>query len=246
MLDISDLIAAVQEAVSEAAEQVHQKNLALLDYYFEPAESDPEPDGLGRDHDRGHDRDHDGDRDRDREKHAHHRARDPGEPGRSQPRLPPASFARSLHAAPARMEASVAGAAAAAARGIPPGREPPGGGEKDGGDGPRGPIKPKMTIVRYPVMTENGPTTHDVWVPLISLLPQSQLALKELRLKLKVEPTEGGKGLRLAFPGRRSWFTPAREEYGEVEIVIEGTQTPAGRSELIEGYTKGLRSQIPG
>lgn len=226
MLDISDLIAAVQEAVSEAAEQVHQKNLALLDYYFEPAEIEPD--------------------ERDREKRAPRQPADRGESSRDQPRLPPASFARSLHGTPARTEASAAGAAAAAARGIPPGREPPGGYEKAGGDGPRGPIQPKMTIVRYPIMTENGPTTHDVWVPLISLLPQSQLALKELRLKLKVEPTEGGKGLRLAFPGRRSWFTPAREEYGEVEIVIEGTQTPAGRTELIEGYTKGLRSQIPG
>ncbi|WP_339747434.1 hypothetical protein [uncultured Maricaulis sp.] len=222
MLDISELIAAVQEAVSEAAEQVHQKNLELLDNYFEPSDIDPN------------------DRDLNREKHAAHH----DEPDRRQPRFPLASFAQSLRRAPPAE--SVAAAAAAAASGIPPGREPPGNDRKRDDDNPRGPIQPKMVVVRYPIATENGPTTHDVWVPLISLLPQSQLELKELRLTLKVEPTEGGKGLRLAFPGRRTWFSPARDDYGQVEIVIEGTQTPVGRTELIEGYNKVLRAQIPG
>lgn len=140
---------------------------------------------------------------------------------------PPASLRRALHCGPPRK---------------PPDRAS----KSEEPSEPSGPLRPKMAVLQYPVMGPDGATTQDVWVPLISIVPQSQLALDELKLTLKVEMAESGDSLKLSVPNRNRWWNRGGDEVGTVEIVIKSEVTNPGRMEIVEGYTKALRAQIPG
>jgi hypothetical protein len=128
-------------------------------------------------------------------------------------------------------------------------KRPPSGptGRGDEPEEPRGALRPKMAVLQYPVVGPNGPETQDVWVPLLAIVPQNQLALDELKLTLKVEVSENGSNLRIAMPKRHSWFSRSSpSDVGTVEITIKAEPTTAGRMDVIDGYEKALRSQIPG
>ncbi|MCC5996994.1 MAG: hypothetical protein JJU18_11580 [Oceanicaulis sp.] len=130
---------------------------------------------------------------------------------------------------------------------------------------PEGPpvLRPRMVAFEYPVETEDGPAVHTAFAPLVSLTGIQALEIAEFRLTLKVLIAEDGETVSLAFPGspqsgasgqgrrkRRSGDAdePAGPdpETGTIEIVLKSVDPPGGFYEIIRGYDRALRANIPG
>lgn len=126
---------------------------------------------------------------------------------------------------------------------------------------PEGPLVPRMIQIDFPRVTENGPTVHTVQVPLISIAPPESLYLAEFRVRMKVEfDLDPEKATRLRVtPARpeksrtapeadsdgKTSPEPARE-FAEIEILIKHGQEPGGLTDVIQGYDRALRAEIPG
>ena len=126
---------------------------------------------------------------------------------------------------------------------------------------PEGPLVPRMIQMEFPRVTEHGPTVHTVQVPLISIAPPESLYLAEFRVRMSVEfDLDGDKaaGLRVA-PARpqRPKTAPDVEsdaktspepvrEFAEIEILIKHGDEPGGLTDIIRGYDRALRAEIPG
>lgn len=119
-------------------------------------------------------------------------------------------------------------------------------------------LKPKMVSVQYPKMTKNGPQIHTVYVPLISLVPISQIHLSELKFKVELELSIVENKLQVSFPaktGNTESQTDSDSDHNTsdhntsvatLEICINTITRPAGMTHLIEGFDRALRAQIPG
>lgn len=141
----------------------------------------------------------------------------------------------------------------------------------DGGDPPPAPppvpqgpplLTPRMVAFEYPVDTPDGPAVHTAFAPLVSLTGMQALEIAEFRMVLKVHVAEDGETVSIAFPGapqtgaagrrRRSRedgeAAPALSdtEAGTIEIVLRSVDPPSGFYEIIRGYDRALRANIPG
>lgn len=114
-------------------------------------------------------------------------------------------------------------------------------------------LKPKMVSVQYPKMTKNGPQIHTVHVPLISLVPISQIYLSELKFKVDLELGIVENNLQISFPAKKGNTESCADgdsdnntSVATLEICINTTTRPVGMNHLIEGFDRALRAQIPG
>lgn len=152
--------------------------------------------------------------------------------------------------------------------GLPPGR----GGDRGGSQPPppapprpEGPplLRPRLVAFEYPVDTEDGPAVHTAFAPLVSLTGTQAMEIAEFRMTLKVMIAEDGETVSLAFPGSpqsgasgraRGRRKPGEEdepsgpdtETGTIEIVLKSVDPPGGFYEIIRGYDRALRANIPG
>lgn len=116
-------------------------------------------------------------------------------------------------------------------------------------------LRPKMVGIEYPKETIDGPASHVVYVPLISLAPMSMGELTELRFSTELELNVVEDKLQIGFPAPPASTPDDGEGDGDseeiraratLEIVIKGSKPPEGWTKVIEGYDRALRAQIPG
>ena len=110
-----------------------------------------------------------------------------------------------------------------------------------------GKLKPRMVTVEYPNQTENGIEYLNVEVPLITLSPITMSHIEKATLKANFEMEIVDDELQINFTNReRSAFGKRNKSTrGQLEITIAPTESPEGLLQLIEGYEKVLKSQIP-
>lgn len=113
-------------------------------------------------------------------------------------------------------------------------------------------LKPKTMQMAFPDKDQNGPKISYVDVPLITLTPISSTKVQEVNIKANLEVTANDQNdLFVAFPAQSSGniFSKSKEKNNanvEIEIKLQGDETPEGLQKLIEGYERSLRAQIPG
>ncbi|WP_404339064.1 DUF2589 domain-containing protein [Pseudoalteromonas mariniglutinosa] len=113
-------------------------------------------------------------------------------------------------------------------------------------------LKPKTMQMAFPDKDHNGPKISYVDVPLITLTPISSPKIQEVSIKANLEVTANDENeLFVAFPkhSQGSLFAKSPEKSTanvEIEIKLQGGETPEGLQKLIEGYERSLRAQIPG
>lgn len=108
-----------------------------------------------------------------------------------------------------------------------------------------GTLTPKSVVVEYPNHTDKGIELIDVHVPLITLVPLSMSQVEKATIKANFDMQVVDDELQLSFSNkgdrRRSKWTR-----GTLEITIAPHETSDGLKQLVEGYEKALKSQIPG
>ncbi|MBH0020223.1 DUF2589 domain-containing protein [Pseudoalteromonas sp. SWXJ133] len=113
-------------------------------------------------------------------------------------------------------------------------------------------LKPKTMQMAFPDKDHNGPKISYVDVPIITLTPISSQKIHEVSIKANLEVTANDQNeLFVAFPKQtqRGIFSKSQERSTsnvEIEIKLQGGETPEGLQKLIEGYERSLRAQIPG
>ena len=136
-----------------------------------------------------------------------------------------------------------------------------------GKEGPSflGNYTPKMVAFEYPVMkpeSVKGPETHRVFVPLISIAPPATYYIDEVKVRLEIEmriDDDGEESFVLVAP---KGTTRAEQESGIaaaegaplqdlerpsfVEVVVRRGERAAGITQIVEGYDRALRAEIPG
>ena len=112
-------------------------------------------------------------------------------------------------------------------------------------------FRPKMVAMAFPSRTENGIESVIANVPLITLSPISTPRIKEIKFAADLNiTTDEDNEIRVAF------INPNKINQGQtfshtstntrLEITLTGEEPPEGLRQVIEGYEKALRSQIPG
>ncbi|MBI1264323.1 MAG: hypothetical protein GC187_06280 [Alphaproteobacteria bacterium] len=217
MISLESFVTAVKSAVHQAAHMAREQNLQMVYRFFE--------------------------------------VREPRAP-QPPPAPPPPGPARPQDGLPlAARKSRSAGAAGGGAGGEPPAVPP---------SDPEGPplLTPRMVAFEYPVDTPDGPAVHTTYAPLISLVGMQALEIAEFRMVLKVHLADDGKSVSIAFPGAPQTGAAARgrrsrpdgetapalsdTEAGTIEIVLRSVDPPSGFYEIIRGYDRALRANIPG
>lgn len=110
-------------------------------------------------------------------------------------------------------------------------------------------LKPKTVEMEFPYITELGMEKSYVQVPLIALTPIKVPEISELRISLNLEISLEDNELKVEFPNRNESHqkesTKVPSNLCSVDIVLQPTTGPEGLKNLIQGYEKSLRSQIP-
>ena len=135
----------------------------------------------------------------------------------------------------------------------------------DEGESFLGNYTPKMVAFEYPVMkpeSVKGPETHRVFVPLISIAPPATYYIDEVKVRLQIEmhiDEDGEESFVLVAPTgsaktARKGDLDAVEESplhdleipSFVEVVVRRGERAAGITQIVEGYDRALRAEIPG
>lgn len=111
-------------------------------------------------------------------------------------------------------------------------------------------LSPKMVAMRYPKETAQGPAEHTVYVPLISLIPNSNFQLSKLEVEIDLEIIEQENQVFTSFSQSKKGLFGTKADNNSnanarVKITIDPTGSTEGVSTIIEGYNKALRAQIP-
>lgn len=114
-------------------------------------------------------------------------------------------------------------------------------------------IKPKTVIIQYPKETANGFETHDVHVPILTLLPVTMPQISELKFTTDLELHLDDNGdLKVGFPSSKNATSllkkldeGERKSIATLEIVFNASNMSTGLQKIVEGYEKALRAQIP-
>ncbi len=120
-------------------------------------------------------------------------------------------------------------------------------------------LVPRMVKMQYPVETKSGYQHHDVYVPLISLIPISMPQVREVKIVTELEFALMDDEIVAGFPqrsekssARSSKFEEKKEVddqekfFSKIEITFDVMHGSDGLKKIIEGYDKALRAQIPG
>lgn len=111
----------------------------------------------------------------------------------------------------------------------------------------------KSVTIAYPHQTAHGIELVDVAVPLITLVPVNSTQLEKVKMKADFQLTMVNDELQLLFPKekppvKKGFFGVGKRQrgtFGEIEITITPCDSPSGLNDLIEGYEKALKAQIP-
>ncbi|MES2692612.1 MAG: DUF2589 domain-containing protein [Verrucomicrobiota bacterium] len=120
-----------------------------------------------------------------------------------------------------------------------------------------GKYAPKTVTIEYPVMLPmSAPVplekrVHEVIVPLISLVPPQNYYIEEMRVELNVEveiDSAGEVEFLLVSPGHAGASPTGGGERARarVEVLVKRGEAPATLVEIIKGYDRALRGQVPG
>lgn len=112
-------------------------------------------------------------------------------------------------------------------------------------------LVPLTVAMHYPMVTANGVEDHEVFVPLISLAPISNLQLSEIEIEMDLEILEKDGDLQVGFPQLKHNIlfgdkVVSPKPNAKITIKIGSGGRTQGVKTLIEGYDKALRAQIPG
>ncbi|MFT6921101.1 MAG: hypothetical protein ACJA1C_000095 [Crocinitomicaceae bacterium] len=110
-----------------------------------------------------------------------------------------------------------------------------------------GNLSPKVVTVEYPYMNDKGESsTTEVQVPLLTLVPMSMSHIERATLKANFDIEVVNDNIELNFTNReKPQGKRSRVTRGQLEITIAPTETADGLAQLIEGYERVLKSQIP-
>ncbi len=114
------------------------------------------------------------------------------------------------------------------------------------------PLVPKTVAMEFPRETKDGPVSHTVHVPLIALVPHQGLLISELRARFTMEvmiDEEKGPLIKVSPKRQQSKDTETDELHEDivtVEILITDEGPPKGLAEVVFGYERALRAEIPG
>lgn len=110
---------------------------------------------------------------------------------------------------------------------------------------------PKTVDMKYPIMTQDGPSTQFVSVPLITLTPAPTLQLDDVKIEMDLEVMEDNGEVMVGFPQpKKGGFLRSSSDSGstpnaKITITIKADNKSSGVQAIVEGYNKALRAQIP-
>lgn len=107
-------------------------------------------------------------------------------------------------------------------------------------------------LARFDLPVEDGPggaRVKEIYVPLISLVPQNALTIDEVRVVTEIELTlledvENHPEVRVSTQSESLAERGAGRKM-LVEVVIRGDDAGGGMDALIEAYTKSVKQQLP-
>ncbi len=113
-----------------------------------------------------------------------------------------------------------------------------------------GALSPKSVVVEYPRQTSQGIEYTEVHVPLITLIPLTMSEIKEAKLTTDFEIELVDDEVQINFNPSRSkkgkvFGKKPESTFGRLEITISPRESSEGLKNLVEGYEKALKSQIP-
>lgn len=115
-------------------------------------------------------------------------------------------------------------------------------------------LVPKTVTMQYPQHTAKGVETVNVEVPLITLIPIEMAQIEQVKLDMDLELQLVDKKVHVGFSKKRRIVkrglfgkkTQPTSTSGNIEIILKPQEGPEGLQDVIEGYEKELRAQIPG
>lgn len=111
-------------------------------------------------------------------------------------------------------------------------------------------LRAKTVKVQYPQQTNNGLTTIDVTVPLITLVSLNSLQIEELKMRIGLELSLDQNTLMLNLIPSSGQTSPPSDPNSQttssfIEVTFAPTDSPEGIKKLVAGFEKALRAQLP-
>lgn len=109
----------------------------------------------------------------------------------------------------------------------------------------------KMVSINYPVKSDDNSVKNvAVDVPLITLVPISTSRIEELKFTTNLDVLLKNDELLVSFSSGESssgnlFSKKEKPSTATIEIVLKPNENPEGLKNIIEGYEKILRAQIP-
>ena len=120
--------------------------------------------------------------------------------------------------------------------------------ESDGVGGEK--LTPKTVTLHFPKMTERGGDIHEVHVPLITLVPPTQVELSKMKVEMDVAIIEDGDDIMVEFPRSKSGFWGRKKQTAQsfntrIMITISTNPLSGGLESIVECYNKAVKNQMP-
>jgi hypothetical protein len=111
-------------------------------------------------------------------------------------------------------------------------------------------IRPKTILMEFPQLTSEGVVIKTVKVPLIALVPVTTTRISKIKFKTDLEVmVDNDNDLIVSFINKKSDVNNEKTAIGlptsSIEITIHPEESSEGLKDVIKGYEKLLRSQIP-
>jgi hypothetical protein len=109
----------------------------------------------------------------------------------------------------------------------------------------------KMVSINYPVKTDDNSIKNvAVDVPLITLVPISTSRIEELKFTTNLDIILKNNQLLVSFSNSEGsnnnlFSKKEKSSTATIEIILKPNESPEGLKNIIEGYEKILRAQIP-
>lgn len=105
-------------------------------------------------------------------------------------------------------------------------------------------LSAKSVVVEYPHVTDKGVETTKVNVPLITLVPLSMSQIEKAVLTSTFNMEVVNNDLQIDFVNKDD-PNNAGKNIGTLEITLAPHETAEGWQELVNGYEKALKAQLP-
>lgn len=110
-----------------------------------------------------------------------------------------------------------------------------------------GTLSPRSVVVEFPTQTPSGVEFVEVHVPLITLVPiaMSQIEKAKVTASFDIEVVNDEVQLNFTNRSKSSIRRNSKSTKGKLELTISPQESSEGLKQLIEGYEKALKAQIP-